>query len=75
MKVLPAVFVLVSIARGDSIRDVDFKNLSYPLPNRKFIPVPSKLRWLPLVNGHRLSLRNGEYRFLCWVWLAAAGSC
>ncbi len=62
MKAALALFLFTLGAYG-SIRDVDFKNFAYPFPNRKFIPVPSKLRWMPLVNGRRLSLRNGEYSF------------
>jgi hypothetical protein len=64
MKAVLALFLFTLGAYG-SIRDVDFKNFSYPLPSRKFIPVPSKLRWLPRTKANYLSLHDGEYKFPC----------
>jgi hypothetical protein len=65
MKTLVAVFVLASVARGASIRDVDFKNFAYPFPHRNFIPVPDKLRWMPLAGAKVIPLHDGQYTFPC----------
>ena len=62
MKILVAAFVLATVARGASIRDVDFKNFTYPLP-RDLDSVPGDLRWLPFPSAGLLSLRDGQHRF------------
>jgi hypothetical protein len=60
-----ALLALSLLARSASIRDVDFRNFSYPFPHRKFLPVPDKLRWLPVETATHVSLRNGEHAFPC----------
>lgn len=59
------MFVLVSLVRGASIRDVDFKNFAYPFPHRNFIPVPDKLLWMTLAGAKVVLLRDGRYTFAC----------
>lgn len=65
MKILVAVFVLASVARAASIRDVDFKNFSYPFVKSKFISVPSRPRWMSIAVTGRVSLHEGRYTFPC----------
>ncbi len=60
-----AVFALTSLVRGASIRDVDFKNLSYSFIQREFVSVPNKLRWLPLAKAGHVTLNDGRYSFPC----------
>jgi hypothetical protein len=62
MKILVAVFVLASVARAASIRDVDFKNFSYPLP-RDLDSAPGDPRWMHLKNPSRLVLHDGQHKF------------
>ena len=65
-RLLLAFLALILFAQ-ESIREVDFKNFSYPFPRRKFLPVPDTLRWLPLETATHVSLRNGEHPFPCGV--------
>jgi uncharacterized protein YecT (DUF1311 family) len=50
---------VVSGAAPPSIRDVDWKNFSYPLP--EFDGVPGEVRWMPLGTKESASLINGRY--------------
>jgi hypothetical protein len=59
------VFALTGLVRGASIRDVDFKNFSYPFIQRKFVSVPNELRWLPLAKATYVTLHDGRYSFPC----------
>jgi len=60
-----AALALTFFARGASIRTVDFKNFSYPFLNSKYISVPSRPRWMPLVGTARVPLRDSRYTFAC----------
>jgi hypothetical protein len=63
-KAISALFFLALGAYG-SIRDVDFKDFTYPFIKSKFVSVPGHLRWMPRTKASYLSLRDGEYRFPC----------
>jgi uncharacterized protein YecT (DUF1311 family) len=52
-------FAVVSGAAPQSIRDVDWKNFSYPLI--EYDGVPGEVRWLALTTKEPASLVNGRY--------------
>jgi hypothetical protein len=62
---LLAIVALANIAPGASIRDVDFKNFAYPFLQRKYVSVPSRLRWMPLLGANRIAMHDGQHRFPC----------
>ncbi len=64
-RLLLAVLALIFSARGASIRNVDFKNFSYAFLHTKFVSVPSRPRWMPLVGTTRVPLHDGRYTFAC----------
>jgi hypothetical protein len=70
VKILLAVFVLVNIARGASIGDVDFKNFAYPFFHRKYVSVPSRLRWMPHTGAILIAPQSGKYTFPCDIDLS-----
>lgn len=48
-----------------SIREIDFKNFSYPFYTDDFPGVPGQLTWLPLEATRLVGLVDGRYRFQC----------
>jgi hypothetical protein len=53
------------LADSRSIRDVDFKNFTYPFVGRTVVPVPNRLRWMPLERARRVTLHDGGYTEPC----------
>jgi len=62
-RLLFACFAL--LAQAASIRDVDFKNFTYPFIKSDLISVPGDLRWMKGDAGYSIPLRNAEFRPPC----------
>ena len=65
MRIVVTLFALASVSRGESIRDVDFKNFAYPFIKNEFDSVPDKLRWMLRTRTNLLALHDGRYTFPC----------
>jgi len=62
---LLALLALTPVARGASIRDVDFKYFSFPFAKSRFDSVPGRPRWMPIAAPDRVPLHDGHYSFAC----------
>lgn len=59
LALLILVFCAIVSGAPRSIRDVDWKNFSYPLIEMD--DVPEDIRWMPLDSNEHVSLNNGRY--------------
>ncbi|MGP0072651.1 MAG: hypothetical protein ACLPWF_12055 [Bryobacteraceae bacterium] len=62
---LLAILAAGSMARGASIRDVDFKNFDYPFIHSEFVSVPNRLRWMPRARAELIAFRDGRHTLSC----------
>lgn len=65
MKTAALLFVFGYLVHAASVRDIDFKNFSYPFVEHRFVSVPSRLQWLPVAQSGRVELVDGRRDIPC----------
>jgi hypothetical protein len=64
-RLLLGLLALAPVSAAASIRDVDFKNFTYPFPRKEFVGVPNQPRWMSVAGSGLVSLKVGAYTFPC----------